>query len=355
MPTLEHARTTHGRWHIPQPNRDYKFLIGLEDVVDQVTSVAHAKLWAAELFAAAPALSPAQIRAFNLLFGTWDMANNALVGGFIDGNNPLYFPNAARGQLAFELAIRIFEPIKIRQRTHGICGTVVMMQEVCTRDPEAYVTYVLALLNGGRARLNVAGNGLRVRVRGSANIRTKPLPVDPAHIAQADYVALVSLRNSENFLPYRSPFTIRMLECGTSDRELVQWMRRAGYTHVRDRTRTRLAGMIPTRALRTSFGDAWIRPHVQRMSNELAQGCVVYLIATGDLGHEAIGQGRLDGPMHLAMNVFGGHVMRVLGALVGQAGVRFRLVTWGEEARYERQISWSKMTSWYRGYIVGTP
>jgi hypothetical protein len=355
MPSnLETARTTYGRIGLPEP-RNYNFLVGLERHVNVVTTVAHAKLWAAELFNVAPDMSPAQVRAFNRVFGTWNMAQNSFVGGFIDGATALHFPNATRGQLAFELGIRIWEPIKIRQRTHGVCGAVVMMQEVCTRDPEAYVEYVLGLATQGRARLNVAGNGLRVRVRANSNIRHTPLPVTPESMAQADYIALVGLRNSENFLPYRSRFTIRMLECGTSDGELVRWMRRAGYTHVRDRTRTRLAGALPTQTVRNAFGDAWIRPHVQRMSNELAQGCVVYLIASGDLGDAALGRIRDVGPGHLMMNVFGAHAMRVLGVLVNPAGVRFRLVTWGREARYNHQVSWSKMTSWYRGYVVGTP
>ena len=175
----------------------------------------------------------------------------------------------------------------------------------------------------------------------------------PNEIAAADYIALASLRDSANLLPYRARFTDGDAEGSTSPSEIIAWMRDAGFQNVENHTHLswRVAGMLP-KAQRQTFGQQTVRQHVQMMQNRLTAGSTVIMCAAGSLAHMALGEAERDSKF---MRVFGAHVTLVKAVVVGANGVDFTLVSWGKEVQNAVTIPWSKLGSWYQGFVCGEP
>ena len=55
------------------------------------------------------------------------------------------------------------------------------------------------------------------------------------------------------------------------------------------------------------------------------------------------------------MLLFGGHWMRATHIQLQGDGVDLKIITWGQFMLYDKRVPWSKMESWYRGYVCGRP
>ena len=275
--------------------------------------------------------------------GSQSLALTKVVGtnGFLHGGGPLPWVHFSRELIALDLIVRIANCKYIQQKNHELCGPVTFMQGVARRDPVEYVDFVIGLAT---LRRGAIGNRT-VKVRAGSALLHKHS--HPNSIKAADYIALASLRDSANLLPYRSPFTDRATEGTTSTREIVAWMRDAGFQNVEDHTHWSwpLAGML-LKAHREAFAQQTMQQNVQTMQNRLTGGHTVIMCAAANLAHMALGQNT---------RTSGAHATLVKAVAIRPNGVSFTIVTWGEEVKNTVTIPWSKLGSWYDGFVCGQP
>lgn len=295
------------------------------------------------------------ITALNLVIGTRDdpvAQPRTYRGGFLRGTQPAALPwrHFSRELIALQLIVRIVDYKFIEQKSHSLCGPVTFIHDIAKRKPHVYAAYVIGLAENRLGTIE----GMTVKVKSSSRLLSKRV-TQPDAICEADYIALASLRDGSNVLAYRSAFTHTMLEGGTSSADIVRWMRKTGYQNVEDHTHLdawRLNG-LRIKSDRTNFGYHVMRPHLNRMAQALAMGQTVMMCAAGNLARTAVGRTSRD---PLLMRVFGGHFTLVNAVDVTQTGAIFDLVTWGTDGGTTVvEIPWSKLTSWYGGFICGLP
>lgn len=97
-----------------------------------------------------------------------------------------------------------------------------------------------------------------------------------------------------------------------------------------------------------------MQPSLLMMQAHIANGDTVLMFAAGNLAYEAIGLAGTRDSAFFA--IFGAHFMLVRDVDVGVADVGLDIVTWGRASpNPPPRITRSKLASWYRGYIVGSP
>ncbi len=149
------------------------------------------------------------------------MTAQSRIDSFASGSGDGAFPHITREQLAQGLRERIANPASVRQGRASLCGPASLMFCLLRDNPDAYVGYVVDLWNNGRARL-----GTR-EVRPGEDCRN----ATPRGIAPVDWVALASLRDSENlFLDYEE--SADRVAGITMPGSLAAWMRATGYQEV---------------------------------------------------------------------------------------------------------------------------
>lgn len=275
------------------------------------------------------------------------------VGGFLRANAALPWRHFCRELIALQLIVRIADHRYIEQHHHSLCGPVTFMHDIAKRTPRDYAAYVIGLAENRRGTLG----GMTVKVRsGSALLGKRPnsTPGSP-RIREADYIALASLRDGSSILAYRSPFTSTMLQGATSTADMVRWMSDTGYRQVEDHSHInswRLRGLL-VKAHRTSVGQNSVAPHLNTMRQKRNAGHTIMMCAAGNLANTALGRGWRD---DMTMRVFGSHFMLVNAVDVTADGAIFDLVTWGLDSSEQRvEIPWSKLASWYGGFVSGLP
>lgn len=286
---------------------------------------------------------PRVVHVFALTKVVGTKAGAAYQGGFLHGGGPLPWVHFSRELIALQLIIRIADYKYIDQASHPLCGPVTFMQSVARRDPAEYVDFVIDLATQRRAA--IGNRTVHVRA-GSALLHKHP---HPTNIKAADYIALASLRDSANLFPYRG----RDAQGSTAIGEIVAWMREAGFQNVEDHTHLswRVVGMR-LKAHRQAFAQQTMLPNVQTMDNRLTAGYTVIMCGAGNLANMALEQPTQDSALERA---FGAHVMLVKGLAVRPDGVTFSIVSWGEEVKNRVTIPWSKLGSWYQGFVCGQP
>jgi hypothetical protein len=288
-----------------------------------------------------------------------------LTGGFAQqyAGQPLEWRHVTPRILAVQLLIRIVDYTRIEQKSHPLCGLLSQVQDIARRNPVSYVNYVIDLATTRRGSFQVNGQGgaQEVHVRKRSALLNKDFPVHNAtKIRAADYIALASLRDSENILPYRSRLTRTATEGGSSAGETKQWMEHAGYSNVEQHTdlvRDTLIHGLRVKDWRVAAAKAFMKPKLLRAQNHLANGRTLILFARSSLGYEVT-----TGPGGHASRSTGPHAMlcRGIEVLPNDSGVRFDLVTWGRESARDAQgqllvVPWSKIGSWYYGFVSGEP
>jgi hypothetical protein len=136
------------------------------------------------------------------------------------------FPRIAPDAVLAGLRERVNDPTKQDQSAASLCGPAAFFYCVLNYKPELYVQYVIDLLTTGKARIGSLtvepSLGCRVYEPGSK-------------IAAVDWVALASLRDSENtIMDYSSAddTTAGITRPAT----MANWLRAVGYQGVRDDT-----------------------------------------------------------------------------------------------------------------------
>lgn len=132
------------------------------------------------------------------------------------------FKRISRAKVADGLVVRVYNPSAIHQKVSSLCGPAALLFDLASRDPIAYVTYVIALYEHGKARIRdieiVPGTDLK--------------DYDPGNRVEAsDWIALASLRDSENYFFDYQDATDEFAGI-TLPGELEDWFRKVGYAEV---------------------------------------------------------------------------------------------------------------------------
>lgn len=271
-------------------------------------------------------------------------------GGFLQAQAALPWRHFSRELIALQLIVRIADYKFIDQKDHPLCGPVTFMHGIARRNIEEYALYVIGLAENRRGDLGTH----TVKVKSSSNLLGRHArPQNSDQIREADYIALTSLREGSNIFAYRSASTNRTLEGMSSPASMMQWMRDAGFSNVEDHVHSgwRVHG-LRMKADRTNLGRNLMRPHLLKMHQRLTNGYTVMLVAADSLANMAREK---DHGQSALMRILGGHFMLALSVDVRQDGAAFGLVTWGEKIEPTVEIPWSKIASWYRGFVCGQP
>jgi hypothetical protein len=154
------------------------------------------------------------------------MSIDLMIASFESRSGNGVFPALARADIAKGLRERVKKPVTQDTTYASLCGPAAFFFCLLHTDPEAYVEFVIRIYESGRAKLGT------LEVRPSNGCRyAKP---DRKEIAPVDWVALASLRDSENIIlsvdQVRTTFA-----GGSSAAELVTWFQATGFGHITDR------------------------------------------------------------------------------------------------------------------------
>jgi hypothetical protein len=171
------------------------------------------------------------------------------------------FPNINRVDVVDGLRDRVSPggAENISQLGSSLCGPAAVMFCVATRNPALYVQYVMDLYDKGQAEFGT----LTVKP-GDACRAYKPRSINPV-----DWIALASLRDSEN--RYMSITAVENQAAAiTVPSNMMKWFRAAGYNHVSSSTQL-FGGMVQN------------DDEIQRAVSALRQGCDVCLFVNAKI------------------------------------------------------------------------
>jgi hypothetical protein len=147
------------------------------------------------------------------------------------------FPNIARASVAKGLRQRVLNPVTQDQKVASLCGPAAFFYCLLHCHPDWYAKYVADLYNTGRAQI---GEIVITPSSGCRGYRS-----NPSAIADVDWIALASLRDSENaYLSYSSPDDTA---AGiTTPGKLANWFQDGGFAAVLNDTNYVFSKGLPT-------------------------------------------------------------------------------------------------------------
>ena len=165
---------------------------------------------------------------------------------FLHKAAPLKFKNYNRSLLALQLLVRVGDVLKIDQRDEQVCGPNTFIAGVASNSALRYVHFVTELAEKGQSEIKLDDHqaGLKVVIPPAnfAQLSQYDLEHSPDtshetdadiddHIHEADFIALVGLRAYYNHLiGYKNG---SLVFGATTAPEIENWMRIAGYKHVK--------------------------------------------------------------------------------------------------------------------------
>ena len=155
------------------------------------------------------------------------MSTDSLIAAFAAGSGTAAFPNIRRADVVAGLRARVADPVSQNQGAASLCGPAAFFYCLLNDRPEVYVQYVIDLYTTGKAKIG----SLSVSP-GSDCRRYSP---NASQIAPIDWIALASLRDSEN-----SVFDYQSADDTASGitmpHSMAAWFRAAGYQNVENVT-----------------------------------------------------------------------------------------------------------------------
>ncbi|MBV9286771.1 MAG: hypothetical protein JO288_02940 [Hyphomicrobiales bacterium] len=151
----------------------------------------------------------------------------SLVNAFAPGGHEKGFARIERRDVVEGLKQRVVDPSKQDQSAASLCGPAAFLYCVLEEHPEIYTQYVIDLYKTGEGRLG------KLHVKPSAGCRAYLPPPDKIH--PVDWIAMASLRDSENtLLDYSSA---NDTAAGiTMPHSLAAWFHKLGWAGVRNNT-----------------------------------------------------------------------------------------------------------------------
>src|SRR4051794_18180110 len=150
-----------------------------------------------------------------------------LVNEFEPGGHEKGFARIARHDVVAGLRERIVNPSKQAQGTASLCGPSAFLYCVLEEMPHLYAQYVIDLYTTGEARLG----GLHIKPSSGCRAYQPP----PDKIAPVDWIALASLRDSENSVLSYSSVTDTAAGI-TMPHTLADWFSKLKWGGVRNNT-----------------------------------------------------------------------------------------------------------------------
>jgi len=149
------------------------------------------------------------------------------IAEFAAGSEAGVFPSIARADIVTGLRERVADPLKQDTSSVNLCGPAALFYCLLQDNPDLYVKYVIDLYTTGEASLG------KLKVKPGKDCRNcRP---DKSKVAPVDWVALASLRDSENTI-----LDFDSVDTGaggiTMPHSLVSWFTACGYSQVRSDT-----------------------------------------------------------------------------------------------------------------------
>jgi hypothetical protein len=165
------------------------------------------------------------------------MIDNFERGVFDRDGHRSAFNNLQRSSIVQGLRDRVNNPRKINQNQGSLCGPAAFCYCVLSMRPHLYVAYVIDLYRDGVGRIN------DLVVRPGKGCRE--FASDSSQIADVDWIALASLRDSTNSdFAYSSPG--KAYAGITMPHDMVSWFTKAGFVQVVDNTNIVVGKKIET-------------------------------------------------------------------------------------------------------------
>ncbi|HYJ90808.1 MAG TPA: hypothetical protein VEV84_05850 [Pyrinomonadaceae bacterium] len=151
----------------------------------------------------------------------------SLVDAFEPGGHEKGFARIARQDVVDGLRVRIVDPSKVHQSAASLCGPAAFFYCLLEEMPHLYTQYVIDLYRTGEARLG----GLHIKPSSGCRAYQPP----PSKIHPVDWIALASLRDSENMLFDYSSADDTAAGI-TMPHSLADWFRKLSWKGVRNNT-----------------------------------------------------------------------------------------------------------------------
>ena len=147
---------------------------------------------------------------------------------FLMTNGRTFFPKLSRQHVGAGMLLRVGNPGMFRQGAASLCGPAAMMFNYASDWPVAYVRFAIDMYEKGKANLG------RLLIKPGSDVRDYS---PPRSISPVDWLTMASIRDSENwFLDFDDTGRISDMAGITLPSEMEQWMRKAGYSDVRENT-----------------------------------------------------------------------------------------------------------------------
>jgi hypothetical protein len=267
---------------------------------------------------------------------------------FNDRTGALMFSNLSRQLVAAQLVGRVCRPSKINQKNQPLCGPNSFLHGVIQRSVVEYVEFATRLAELGTARLR------EFEVKPDPVIFKALQPPDRGIFSppcEADLIVLAGLRSSSVLNYELDNIAVGYTEPGI----LYEWMVRAGFADVMDRTLMKIEDMPEKargRPIHTGINQGVDQVTKQNLSTakHLADlGYKVIMLAHVNLTKNALAESVMqDGGLHWTL------VNRM--QIMLPAYVVVDLWSWGSRSSEKQvQLPLKEFMSHYRGFVAGRP
>ena len=259
------------------------------------------------------------------------------------------FANVSKNVFAFQLALRARSPRRIDQGETTLCGPAALVYDVAKRDPASYVDFAISLVSTGAGRFGATLVTPSAKIRQGYRIGLPP---------EADYVVLASVRETDAIV-ISSGF-LRNILVLTKPGALYEFLRRAGYSDIRDHTFLNVSRPLKLLNAVTPFdlhGPAHYPSgsglaNLQKAVGELQNRRFVIMLASIEVAAAVT----LKGPLKaLAKPLPAGntHWTAIRKLQIKNDKVEIKLITSGGSA--EHTLDRDALLSHYAGYMSASP
>jgi len=146
-----------------------------------------------------------------------------LVKAFSKKSTPGAFMHLSRKTVASQLTARAATPHLINQGNAGLCPSAAVVYGIARTRPAEYVRAVTELFDKGKTKIG------RWTLEPDPDLKSYKPP--KGAVAEADWIILASIRDSENwFIDYQAVSD----NGGAWGKEVAKWLKKAGYTKLQE-------------------------------------------------------------------------------------------------------------------------
>lgn len=263
-----------------------------------------------------------------------------LISEFATRKSHAAFPHINKPALVKQLLQRISQPWRIDQARSSLCGPAAFLYCVARSDPGLYAKYIIDLYEKGEAKIK------DLEVEPGSDCRRYKVP--PGQIAEADWVGLASLRDSENTFSDYESITDEFAGI-TLPGHIEDWFEEAGFKSVHDNT-----NLLSNKEL-----SVLLQAHQKRST-----GAKVCLFIAANILSGKIKKDSTFKPYHWVVlnsdiTIDGKPVAPLIAKgkkvddddKIKKKQISFKVYTWGEELRSVSKVTVESFLNNFFGYI----